>query len=72
MDDSDSRKTEAYARLTVAITLRNLDAEYRRYFILALKQLSSKELVLLQQGYVAKHYEIVPDDGFEILNQAAV
>ncbi|AIB42916.1 hypothetical protein [Pseudomonas sp. WCS374] len=72
MDDSDSRKTEAYARLTVAITLRNLDAEYRRYFILALKQLSSKELGLLQQGYVARQWEIVPDEGFDILNQATV
>ena len=72
MDDSDSKKTEAYARLTAAITLRNLDAEYRRYFILALKQLSSKELLLLQQGYVARHSEIIHDDGFEVLNQATV
>lgn len=72
MDDSDSRKTEAYARLTVAIRLRNLDAEYRRYFILALKQLSSKELGLLQQGYVARHWEIVPEEGFDVLNQATV
>ncbi|MGP5468808.1 hypothetical protein ACTXNP_21205, partial [Pseudomonas helleri] len=72
MDDSDSKKTEAYARLTAAITLRNIDAEYRRYFILALKQLSSKELLLLQQGYVARHSEIVHDDGFEVLNQATV
>lgn len=72
MDDSDSRKTEAYARLTVAIRLRNLDAETRRYFILALKQLSSKELGLLQQGYVARRWEIVPDDGFNVLDQATV
>ncbi|AZZ76379.1 hypothetical protein CCX46_14860 [Pseudomonas sp. RU47] len=72
MDDSDSRKTEAYARLTIAIRLRNLDAEYRRYFILALKQLSSRELELLQRGYVARHWEIIPDAGFDVLNQATV
>lgn len=69
MDHSDGRKTEAYARLTVAISLVNLNADYGRYFILALKQLTSKDLGPLQQRYVARHCEIIPDDGFDILNQ---
>ncbi|HCL3681750.1 TPA: hypothetical protein N2B23_002766 [Pseudomonas aeruginosa] len=69
MQDSDSDKTEAYAKLTISLRFASLERKYRRHFILSLKQLSFTELELLRHSYIAKKYDVIPDIGYEILQQ---
>lgn len=72
LQDSETRKTEAYAQLTIAIRYFSLDIRHRRHFITSLKQLSFNDLELLRQGYIAKMYSIIPDKGFEPLRHSSV
>ncbi|BBP82790.1 hypothetical protein PHLH8_24320 [Pseudomonas sp. Pc102] len=69
MQDSDSDKTEAYAKLTISLRFASLERKYRRHFILSLKQLSFTELELLRHSYIAKKYNVIPNIGYGILQQ---
>lgn len=72
VSDSDSNKTEAYAQLTVTLKFGSLDKEYRRHFVLSLKQLSYEDLELLRLAYVAIKHELIPKQGHKVLSQSDI
>lgn len=72
VNDSDSNKAEAYAQLTVALKFGSLDKEYRRHFMLALKQLAHEDLELLRLAHIATKHELIPEHGYGVLSQSDV
>ncbi|WLH98689.1 hypothetical protein [Pseudomonas simiae] len=72
LNDSDSNKAEAYAQLTIALKFGSLDKEYRRHFMLSLKQLAHEDLELLRLAHIATKYELIPKHGFGVLSQSDI
>lgn len=72
LNDSDSNKAEAYAKLTVTLKFDTLDKEYRRHFVLALKQLAHEDLELLRLAYIATEYQLIPEQGHGVLSQSEI
>lgn len=72
VSDSDSNKAEAYAQLTVTLKFGSLAKEYRRHFMLSLKQLSYEDLELLRLAGIAIKYDLIPKHGCEVLSQSDI
>ena len=72
LNDSDSNKAEAYAQLTITLKFGSLDKEYRRHFMLSLKQLAHEDLELLRLAYIATKYESIPKHGYGVLSQSDI
>lgn len=72
VNDSDGNKSEAYAQLTVILKFGALEKEYRRHFILSLKQLSYESLELLRLAHVASKCQLIPHDGSWIMSQSEI
>ncbi|WP_421527630.1 hypothetical protein [Pseudomonas brenneri] len=69
VNDSDSNKAEAYAQLTITLKFGSLDKEYRRHFMLSLKQLTHEDLELLRLAHIATKNELIPEHGYGVLSQ---
>ena len=72
VNDSDSNKADAYAQLTIALKFGALEKEYRRHFMLSLKQLPHEDLELLRLSYIAKKNELIPARGYAPLSQSDI
>lgn len=72
VNDSDSNKSEAYAQLTVTLKFGSLDKEYRRHFMLSLKQLAHEDLELLRLAHIATKHELIPKHGYGVLSQSEI
>lgn len=59
LQDSDEEKAEHYARLTAVIGGRHFDPDRRKHFVSALKSLTAKDLSLLRQCYLVKHFDLI-------------
>lgn len=60
--DIEAEKMDAYAALARSITCGKIDGDWKRHFILSLKDMSSKELDYLRSAYVARHFNLVPQN----------
>lgn len=58
--DIETEKREAYAALAKSISCGRVSGDWKRHFILSLKDMSLKEMEYLRLAYVAKHFRLVP------------
>ncbi|MFJ4145218.1 hypothetical protein [Pseudomonas sp. NPDC089734] len=72
VNDSDSNKSEAYAQLTITLKFGSLDKEYRRHFMLSLKQLAHEDLELLRLAHISTKHELIPKHGYGVLSQSDI
>ncbi|AZF16980.1 hypothetical protein C4J92_3512 [Pseudomonas sp. R3-18-08] len=72
VNDSDSNKAEAYAQLTITLKFGSLEKEYRRHFMLSLKQLAHEDLELLRLAHIATKNELIPKHGYGVLSQSDI
>lgn len=63
MADIEAEKVDAYAALAIAIVTGEVAPEWRRHFILSLRDMSSKELGCLRSAFVARKFELIPSAG---------
>lgn len=72
INDSDGSKAEAYAQLTIAMKFGSLERDYRRHFILSLKQLTYDDLALLRLSYIATKADLISKQGNGILSTSEI
>lgn len=58
--DIEAEKGEAYSSLAKSIAVGAVPNNWKRHFILSLKDISLQELVSLRTAFVAKHFKLVP------------
>ena len=61
--DIEAEKTEAYATMARKIATHAVEKQWRRHFILALRDLSAEELEILRNAYIAKSHSLIPAQG---------
>jgi hypothetical protein len=60
--DIEAEKGEAYSALAKSIAVGSVHIEWKRHFILSLKEISLKELESLRRAFVAKQFKLVPQN----------
>lgn len=63
VSDIEDEKTERYARLAQAVALGKVRQQWKRPLILAIKELDTFDLQILQNAYVAQRFELQPHQG---------
>lgn len=58
--DIETEKREAYAALARSISCGRVSSDWKRHFILSLKDISLKEVECMRSAFVAKHFQLVP------------
>lgn len=61
--DIESEKVDAYAALAISIATGKISQQWRRHFILALRDMSAEELKCLRSAFVARKYDLIPNAG---------
>ena len=61
--DIEAEKTEAYATMARKIATNAVEKQWRRHFILALRDLSAEELEILRNACIAKSHSLIPSQG---------
>jgi len=64
--DIEAEKTEAYATMARSIASGLVEKDWRRHFILALRDLAAEEIQILRRAYIAKHHDLIPQQGSSI------
>ena len=59
----EAEKVVAYAALARAIATGAVETEWRRHFVLALRDLSADELTCMRQALVAREHKLIPAQG---------
>jgi hypothetical protein len=70
--DIEAEKVCAYATLARRIASGKVTQQWRRHFILSLRDFSNAELKLLQRAYVAKRFDVVGGHGMDSLRETDI
>jgi hypothetical protein len=64
--DIEAEKIDAYANMARSIASGAVKKEWRRHFILALRDLAAEEIEILRRAHIAKHHNLIPVQGNSI------
>lgn len=64
--DLEAEKTDAYATMARSIASGLVEKDWRRHFILALRDLAAEEIEILRRACIAKHHDLIPQQGGSI------
>lgn len=70
--DIEAEKVRPYATLARSIASGKVSTQWRRHFILSLRDFSNAELELLQRAYVSKRFDVVAGPGIGSLRETDI